>query len=148
MSAEIVEYPSLCFRDIRKKPASRTDGQRGNSIPHPPNKVCRGGGGGLYKKKKHVCSSSASFSVWIKATFDLLDTPTAPDVLQSKCFHMCHTNRLIIRLPSLMILVNCLFTPKRTVKCCWYVWIMTYFICVAVSCVAHLISPIYMKMTI
>ena len=25
-------------------------------------------------------------------TFDLLDTPTAPDVLQSRCIHMCHTN--------------------------------------------------------
>ena len=28
----------------------------------------------------------------VKATFDLLDTLVAPDVLQSQCIHMCHTN--------------------------------------------------------
>ena len=53
----------------------------------------------------------------VKATFDLLDTPTAPDVLQSQCIHMCHTNGLIIRLPLLMIRVNRLFTAQRSVKC-------------------------------
>ena len=53
VSAEIDEYPSLRFQDIRKKPASRTDtwmerqtDGRENSI-HPTNKVCRGGGGGV-----------------------------------------------------------------------------------------------------
>ena len=34
------------------------------------------------------------------------------DVLQSQCIHTCHTNGLIIRLPLLMIRVNCLFTAK------------------------------------
>ena len=56
-------------------------------------------------------------SLSVKATFVLLDTPTAPDVLQSQCIHTCHTNGLIIRLPLLMILVNRLFTGQRTVKC-------------------------------
>ena len=41
------------------------------------------------------------------------------DVLQSQCIHMCHTNGLIIRLPLLMIRVNCLFTAQRSVKC-WF----------------------------
>ena len=50
-------------------------------------------------------------------TFDLLDMPTAPDVLQSQCIHLCHANGLIIRLPLLMIRVNRLFTAQRTVKC-------------------------------
>ena len=58
-----------------------------------------------------------SLSFGIKATFDLLDMPTAPGVLQSQCINRCHTNRLIIRLPSLMIRGNRLFTAKRTVKC-------------------------------
>ena len=48
---------------------------------------------------------------------DLLDTPTAPGVLQSQCIHTCHTNGLIIRLSLLMIRVNRLFTAQRTVKC-------------------------------
>ena len=52
-----------------------------------------------------------------KPTFDLLDTPTAPGVLQSQCIHTCHTNGFIIRLPLLMIRVNRLFTAQRTVKC-------------------------------
>ena len=60
-----------------------------------------------------------SFITLSKATFDLLDTPTAPvlDVLQSQCIHTCHTNGLIIRLPLLMICVNCLFTAQRSLKC-------------------------------
>ena len=60
-----------------------------------------------------------SFITLSKATFDLLDTPTAPvlDVLQSQCIHTCHTNGLIIRLPLLMIRVNRLFTAQRSVKC-------------------------------
>ena len=58
MSAEIDEYPSLRFQDIRKKTVSRTDtrtegrtdgltnGQRENSIPHLHKQSLRGGGGG------------------------------------------------------------------------------------------------------
>ena len=38
------------------------------------------------------------------------------DVLQSQCIHTCHTNRLIIRLPLLMIRVNRLFTAQRSVN--------------------------------
>ena len=53
-----------------------------------------------------------SLSLAVKATFDLLDMPTAPDVLQSQCIHTCHTNGLIIRLPLLMICVNRLFTAQ------------------------------------
>ena len=56
-------------------------------------------------------------SLSVKETFDLLDMPTASDVLQSRCIHTCHTNRLIIRLTLLMIRVNRLFTTQRTVKC-------------------------------
>ena len=55
-------------------------------------------------------------SLSVKVTFDLLDTPTAPDVLQSQCIHTCHINGLIIRLPLLMICVNRLFTAQRSVK--------------------------------
>ena len=68
----------------------------------------------LNKKQK---TGAFKLSFGIKATFDLLDTPTAPGVLQLQCIHTCHTNGLIIRLPSLMIHVNRLFTAKRTVKC-------------------------------
>ena len=69
------------------------------------------------KRKKTGRSSGAFFYHSQFATFDLLDTPTAPDVLQSQCIHMCHTKGLIIRLPLLMIRVNRLFTAQRTVKC-------------------------------
>ena len=55
-------------------------------------------------------------SLSVKGTFDLLDTPTAPGILQSQCIHTCHTNRLIIRLPLLTICVDRLFS-QRTVKC-------------------------------
>ena len=56
-------------------------------------------------------------SLSVKATFDLLDMLTAPDVLQSQCIHTCHTNGLIIRLRLLMNRVNRLFTAQRSVKC-------------------------------
>ena len=73
-------------------------------------------------------SSDAFFYHSVKEIFDLLDTLTAPYVLQSQCIHMCHTNGLIIRLPLLMIRVNRLFTlgpcilgprftKQRSVKC-------------------------------
>ena len=58
-----------------------------------------------------------SFITLSKATFDLLDTPTAPGCFASQCIHTCHTNGLIIRLPLLMIRVNRLFTAQRSVKC-------------------------------
>ena len=84
------------------------------------------------KKKKEeeengCVQAMHSFITLVKATFDLLDTSTAPDVLQSQCIHTCHTNGLIIKLPLLMIRVNCLFTAQRTVKCLFFdnVWIMT-----------------------
>ena len=69
------------------------------------------------RKKTGAFKRCILLSLSVKATFDLLDTLTAPDVLQSQCIHTCHTNGLIIRLPLLMIRVNSLFTPQRTVKC-------------------------------
>ena len=69
------------------------------------------------RKKTGAFKQCILLSLSVKAAFDLLDKPTAPDVLQSQCIHTCHTNRLIIRLPLLMIRVNCLFTTQRTVKC-------------------------------
>ena len=68
-------------------------------------------------KKEEEENRCILLSLSVKATFDLLDTPTAPGVLQSQCIHTCHTNRLIIRLPLLTIRVNRLFTTQRTVKC-------------------------------
>ena len=59
MSAEIDEYPSLRYQDIRKKKTNsvvdghtdgRTDGQHENSIPAPHKQSLREGGGGGYKK--------------------------------------------------------------------------------------------------
>ena len=67
------------------------------------------------RKKTGAFKRCILLSLSVKATFDLLDTPTAPDVLQFQCIHMSHTNGLIMRL--LMIHVNCLFTAQRTVKC-------------------------------
>ena len=69
------------------------------------------------RKKMGVFKRCFLLSLSVKATFDLLDTPTAPGVLQSQSIHTCHMNRLIIRLPLLMIRVNHLFTAQRPVKC-------------------------------
>ena len=69
------------------------------------------------RKKTGAFKWCILLSLSVKAAFDLLDTPTAPDVLQSQCIHTCHTNGLIIRLPLLTIRVNRLFTTQRTVKC-------------------------------
>ena len=44
------------------------------------------------KKKTGVFKQCIRLPLSVKATFDLLDTPTAPDVLQSQCIHTCHTN--------------------------------------------------------
>ena len=58
-----------------------------------------------------------SFITLSKATFDLLDTPTAPGCFAVSVYsHMSH-KRIIIRLPLLMIRVNRLFTAQRSVKC-------------------------------
>ena len=62
------------------------------------------------RKKTGAFKWCILLSLSVKATFDLFDMPTAPDVLQSQCIHTCHTNGLIIRLPLLMIRVNRLFT--------------------------------------
>ena len=70
------------------------------------------------EEEENGCGQAVhSFITLSIATFDLLDTPTAPDVLQSQCIHTSHTNGLIIRLPLLMIRVNRLFTAQRSVKC-------------------------------
>ena len=69
------------------------------------------------RKKTGAFKRCILLSLSVKATFDLLDTLTAPGVLQSRCIHMCHTNGLNIRLPLLMIRINRLFTTQRTVKC-------------------------------
>ena len=69
------------------------------------------------RKKMGAFKRCILLSLSVKAIFDFLDTPTAPDVLQSQCIHTCHTNGLIIRLPLLMIHVNRLFTAQRSVKC-------------------------------
>ena len=61
------------------------------------------------RKKTGTFKQCILLSLSVKATFDLLDTPIAPDVLQSQCIHMCHTNGLSIRLTLLMIqLIACL----------------------------------------
>ena len=70
----------------------------------------------MKRKKTGAFKRCILLSLAVKATFDLLDMPTAPDVLQSLCIHTCHTNGLIIRLPLLMIRVNRLFTAQRTGK--------------------------------
>ena len=69
------------------------------------------------RKKTGMFKRCILLSLSVKTTFDLLDMPTAPDVLQSQCIHTCHTNGLIIRLPLLMIRVNRLFTTQSAVKC-------------------------------
>ena len=78
-------------------------------------------------KKTGAFKQCILLSLSVKPTFGLLDTSTAPGVLQSQCIHTCHTHRFIIRLPLLMIRVNRLFTAQRTVKCWFFdsVWIMT-----------------------
>ena len=72
------------------------------------------------KKKRNKTGAfkrSILLSLPVKATFDFLDTPAAPDVLQSQCIHTCHTKGLIIRLPLLIIRINRLITAQRTMKC-------------------------------
>ena len=42
------------------------------------------------RKKTGVFKRCILLSLPVKATFDLLDTPTAPGVLQSQCIHTSH----------------------------------------------------------
>ena len=42
------------------------------------------------RKKTGAFKRCILLSFSVKATFDLLDKPTAPDVLQSKCIHTLH----------------------------------------------------------
>ena len=58
-----------------------------------------------------------SFITLSKATFDLLDTPTAPGCFAVSVYSHVSHKRIIIRLPLLMIRVNRLFTAQRSVKC-------------------------------
>ena len=55
------------------------------------------------RKKTGAFKQCILLSLSVKPKFDLLDTPTAPGVLQSQCIHTCHTNGFIIRLLLLMI---------------------------------------------
>ena len=42
------------------------------------------------RKKTGAFKRCILLSLSVKATFHLLDMPTAPDVLQSQCIHTCH----------------------------------------------------------
>ena len=42
------------------------------------------------RKKTGVFKQCILLSLSVRVTFDLLDTPTAPEVLQSQCIHMSH----------------------------------------------------------
>ena len=42
------------------------------------------------RKKTGAFKRCILLSLSVKGTFDLLDTPTAPDVLQSQCIHTSH----------------------------------------------------------
>ena len=63
MYAETDEYPSLCFQDIRKKPASQTDtqtdGQCENSSGGGGGRG--GGGGGGHPDTSYQVSSQLAF---------------------------------------------------------------------------------------
>ena len=99
------------------------------------------------KKRKKMCGQEVhSFITLSKATFDLLDTPTAPGCFAVSVYsHVSH--KRIIRLPFLMICVNRLFTAQRSVKCWFFdkVWIMTQLICAVAGCRYSAVSPIYMS---
>ena len=97
-------------------------------------------------KKSFITSGpdqgSANFEIWIGPADDddvisehiskkkknmYISPVRKTNVVQAQCIHTCHTNGLIIRLPLLMIRVNCLFTAQSSVKCWFFdsVWIMT-----------------------
>ena len=70
------------------------------------------------EEEENRCGQAVhSFITLSKATFDLLDTPTAPGCFAVSVYSHVSHKRIIIRLPLLMIRVNRLFTAQRSVKC-------------------------------
>ena len=70
------------------------------------------------EEEENGCGQAVhSFTTLSKATFDLLDTPTAPGCFAVSVYSHVSHKRIIIRLPLLMIRVNRLFTAQRSVKC-------------------------------
>ena len=70
------------------------------------------------EEEENGCGQAVhSFITLSKATFDLLDTPTAPGCFAVSLYSHVSHKRIIIRLPLLMIRVNRLFTAQRSVKC-------------------------------
>ena len=70
------------------------------------------------EEEENGCGQAVhSFITLSKATFDLLDTPTAPGCFAVSVYSHVSHKRIIIRLPLLMIRVNRLFTAQRSVKC-------------------------------
>ena len=75
------------------------------------------------EKEENGCVKAVhSFITLSKATFDLLDTPTAPGCFAVSVYsHVSHK-----RINYQMIRVNRLFTAQRSVKCWFFdnVWII------------------------
>ena len=69
------------------------------------------------EEEKGCVQAVHSFITLSKATFGLLDTPTAPGCFAVSVYSHVSHKRIIIRLPLLMIRVNRLFTAQRSVKC-------------------------------
>ena len=70
------------------------------------------------EEEENRCGQAVhSFITLSKATFDLLDTPTAPGCFAVSVYSHVSHKLIIIRLPLLMIRVNRLFTAQRSVKC-------------------------------
>ena len=70
------------------------------------------------EEEENGCGQAVhSFITLSKATFDLLDTPTAPGCFAVSVYSHVSHKRIIIRLPLLMIRVDRLFTAQRSVKC-------------------------------
>ena len=70
------------------------------------------------EEEENGCGQAVhSFITLSKATFDLLDTPTAPGCFAVSVYSHVSHKQIIIRLSLLMICVNCLFTAQRSVKC-------------------------------
>ena len=70
------------------------------------------------EEEENRCGQAVhSFITLSKATFDLLDTPTAPGCFAVSVYSHVSHKQIIIRLPLLMIRANRLFTEQRLVKC-------------------------------
>ena len=70
------------------------------------------------EEEENRCGQAVhSFITLSKATFDLLDTPTAPGCFAVSVYSHVSHKRIIIRLLLLMIRVNRMFTAQRSVKC-------------------------------